>query len=43
MKKYIDKSENITYKKTESMNLFLKDQLLRSLVYEKALKISNKN
>ena len=42
MKKYVDKSENIVCKKNESMNVFLKDRLLKSLVYEKALKITQK-
>lgn len=43
MKKYIDKSENIIYKKAESKNVFLKDRFLKSLVYEKALTITEKN
>ena len=42
MKKYVDKSENISPKKTNMLNILLKDNLLKSLAYEKALKMENK-
>ena len=42
MKKYADRKENSRYKKYETFNDILKDSLLKSLLYEKALKTENK-
>ena len=38
MKKYADKKVNLLYPKYKTHNDVLKDTLLKSLVYEKALK-----
>ncbi len=42
MKKYTDKSENFLYKKQTILQDFLKNNLLKSLAYEKAIKSENK-
>ena len=38
MKQYADKSENFLYKKYETLNDVLKNNFLKSVLYEKALK-----
>ena len=38
MKQYADKSENLLYKKYETLNDVLKNNFLKSVLYEKALK-----
>lgn len=38
MKQYADKSENLSYKKYETLNDVLKNNFLKSVLYEKALK-----
>lgn len=37
MKKYADRKENLHYQKYETLNDVLKNSLLKSLVYEKAI------
>ncbi len=39
MKKYADKSENLIYKKNETLNDTLKSNFLKAYVYEQALKV----
>lgn len=38
MKKYADKKANLLYPKYKTLNDVLKDSLLKSFVYEKAMK-----
>lgn len=42
MKKYADTKENLMYQKYETLNDVLKNSLLKSLLYEKALKEKSK-
>ena len=43
MKKYSDKNANLHYPKHKVLNIFLKEALQKSLIYEKALKEAKRN